>query len=228
MAEATNLTPVDQPSIISATIPVMDNIFKHMDGVVYPLHLSFKLLSIAANVTVTDASGRIVVHINQKLFKLKNQVHIFSDLSREVKLAEIISDRVLDLSARYYITDASGQSIGSVGIDSLISIWKAHYEVFNSGDNNPVFLIREVNPLSRFIDRIFSEVPFLGLLSGYIFHPKYLAFKTDGTSVMRLTKLAAFIDQKYVIEKLDNMSPREELNLILSFFMLVVLERGRG
>lgn len=228
MSENTYSTPIAQPPIIPATMPVTDDISKHMQGVVYPLQLSFKLIALTTQVTVTDAAGRIVVHTNQKFFKLKEHVDVFADKSRALKLAEIKANKVIDWSARYNSTDAAGQAIGSVGRKGWRSIWKAHYEVFNPEDNNPDFTISEENPWAKFMDGLLGGVPILGMFSGYFFHPKYLAVKTDGTPVMRLTKLAAFFEGKFLIEKLDNVSPREELNLILSFFMLVMLERQRG
>ena len=45
---------------------------------------------------------------------------------------------------------------------------------------------------------------------------------------MRLTKQAAFFEGRFRIDKLTDLTPREELNLFLSFLMLVLLERRRG
>jgi len=45
---------------------------------------------------------------------------------------------------------------------------------------------------------------------------------------MRLTKQAAFFEGRFQIDKLTDLTPREELNLFLSFLMLVLLERRRG
>lgn len=45
---------------------------------------------------------------------------------------------------------------------------------------------------------------------------------------MRITKQPAFFEGKFLIEKVGHVSPREELNLFLSFLMLLLLERRRG
>jgi hypothetical protein len=217
-----------QPPVLPTTLPVNDDVSKHMKGLVYPLQLSFKLIALTTQVTVRDAVGRVVVHTNQKFFKFKEHVDVFADQSRAVKLAEIKANKVIDWSARYNATDAMGQAIGTVGRKGWRSIWKAHYEVFNPGDNHPDFVISEENPGVKFMDGLLGGIPILGMFSGYFFHPKYLAVKNDGRPVMRLTKVAAFFEGKFQIDKLDEMSSREELNLILSFFMLVMLERQRG
>ncbi len=45
---------------------------------------------------------------------------------------------------------------------------------------------------------------------------------------MRLEKKAAFFEGNFEITKLGMLTPREELNLILSFLTLVMLECQRG
>ena len=42
---------------------------------------------------------------------------------------------------------------------------------------------------------------------------------------MRMTKQPAFWEGRFQIDKLGEMTSREELNLFLSFMMLVLLER---
>jgi hypothetical protein len=77
-------------------------------------------------------------------------------------------------------------------------------------------------------DSIVSDIPIVGMFSGYFLHPSYLASRSSGTPAMRLTKQAAFWEGRFQIEKLGEMTAREELNLFLSFMMLVLLERKRG
>jgi hypothetical protein len=66
------------------------------------------------------------------------------------------------------------------------------------------------------------------MLTGYFFHPRYLASRSDGAPAMRLTKEPAFWEGRFRLDKVGDMSPREEMNLLLSFLMLVLLERRRG
>ncbi len=96
------------------------------------------------------------------------------------------------------------------------------------GDNVPNFSIQEENARAKVADSLFSEIPLVGMFSGYVFHPSYLATRNDGTPVMRMAKQAAFWEGRFRIEKLGELAPREELNLFLSFLMLVLLERRRG
>ena len=215
------------PPSVPPVLPT-DDIARTLQGLQYPLRLSFKILALASQATMTDAAGRTVIYTKQKLLKFREHVEIFTDSSRTTRLADIRANKVIDWSARYFATDANGQEIGSVGRRGWRSMWRAHYEAFNPGDNTPDFSIREENAGAKVADAFLSEVPILGMLSGYLFHPKYLASRSDGTPAMRLTKEPAFFEGRFRIDKLADLTPREEMNLLLSYLMLVLLERRRG
>jgi hypothetical protein len=224
MEENAHQTPAQK----FAGIPAADDIARQLSGIQYPLRLSFKILALASQASVTDTSGKTVLYTKQKMFKFREHVEIFTDNTRATRLAEIKANKVIDWSARYSSTDASGQPIGSVGRKGWRSIWRSHYEVFNPGDAALDFSIQEENPGAKFMDGILSEIPIIGMASGYLFHPRYLASRTNGQPAMRLEKKAAFFEGRFEIAKVGEMTPREELNLILSFMMLVMLERRRG
>lgn len=194
----------------------------------YPLQLSFKIMALAPQIYVSDASGQSICYVKQKMFKLREKIEVYRDSSKSQLQATIEANKILDWSARYNFASADGNPIGSVGRKGMRSIWRAHYETFNPGDQAPDFSIREENPWAKVGDSFFGSIPLIGGLSGYLFHPRYLASKSDGTPAMRLSKQAAFWEGKYTIEKLTELTPTEELNLTLSFLMLILLERDRG
>lgn len=218
--------PYAPPAMPAA--PPTDEIARHLLGIQYPLTLSFKILALASQATVTDAAGRVVLYTRQKILKFREHVEIFTDSTQGTRLADIKANKVIDWSARYFATDAAGEAIGSVGRRGWRSLWRAQYETFNPGDNIPDFSIREENAGAKVMDSLLGEIPIVGMFTGYFFHPRYLATRSDGSPAMRLTKLPAFFEGRFQIDKLGTLTPREELNLFLSFLMLVLLERRRG
>jgi hypothetical protein len=223
------LNPYAVPRSQVAPPPMrQDEIARVLTGLQYPLQLSFKVLAFTSQVTVTDARGRTVIYTKQKLLKFKEHVEVFTDQSRSTQLAEIRANKVIDWSARYFATDLHGEPIGSVGRRGWRSLWRAHYECFNPGDDAAGFSIREENPGAKIADALVGEIPIVGLLTAFLFHPRYLATRRDGTPALRLTKKPAFFEGRFEIAKLGELAPREELNLILSFLMVVLLERRRG
>lgn len=194
----------------------------------FPLTLRFKIVALAPQIYVEDASGNTVCYVKQKLFKLKEQIEVFEDSSRTTLLATINADRIIDWSARYHFTTAAGEALGSVGRRGMRSLWRAHYEIVLPGADTPAMTLREENPWTKVMDGFFGELPIINLFSGYLFHPKYLVSRNDGTPVLRLTKEPAFWEGRFKVELLGDASAAEQLALTLSALMMLLLERKRG
>jgi hypothetical protein len=217
--------PAYDPSPELATADLMPI----LQGVQFPLQMTFKIFTFAPTVRITDATGRLVLVVRQKFFKLKEHVEIFGDEARKVKVADIQADRIIDWSAQYRFTEPNGKAIGSTKRRGARSIWRATYDVFNPGDAVPDFEIHETNPWAKFFDGLVGQLPLIGLLTVYLFHPSYAAKRNiDGSLTMKITKQPAFLQGRFAVEKLGPATDRETLNLILSFFMLCLLERRRG
>lgn len=222
-------TPASNP--VSPEIPVSTNDLEipGLSNAQYPLNVSFKILAFAPQLSITDATGRSLIYVKQKLFKFKEKVEIFTDKSKSTKLGTIQANKVIDWSARYFFESEDGRQIGSVGRKGMRSLWKASYETFNPGDETPDYKISEENPLAKIMDGLIGEIPILGMASSYLFHPKYSAVKNSNEQiVMRLTKKPALWEGKFELEKLADLTPQQELNLLLSYTMLLLLERARG
>ncbi|MCP4543089.1 MAG: hypothetical protein GY832_38745 [Chloroflexi bacterium] len=192
----------------------------------YPLELSFKILALAPQISVTDASGRQVFYVKQKLLKLKEAVTVFADSGQTQPLYKINADRVIDFSARYHFADVNGVAWGSVKREGVRSLWKSHYEIFSG--STPVMTIREENAWVKVLDGIFGGIPIIGMFSGYVFNPAFLVSRLDGTVVMRLAKQPGFFESKFIISKQAEMNESQEVRALLSLLMMILLERARG
>ncbi|PZU97020.1 MAG: hypothetical protein DCF32_20970 [Leptolyngbya sp.] len=192
----------------------------------YPLEITFKIWTLAPKITVTNADGKVVFFVKQKLFKLKEAIGVFADEAQTRRLYDIKADRIIDFSARYNFTDSSGAVIGGVKRKGMRSLWKAHYDIFNNVNSD--LHIQEENPWVKILDSLFQEVPILGALSGYVLNPKYLVKRSDGTVVMRLEKQPSFLSRKFIVKPIDQLSPPEETQVLLSLIMMILLERARG
>ena len=190
----------------------------------YPLQLSFKRLM--PQIFVRDARGELRMFVKQKLLKLKESITVFADEAGQQPLYRIDADRVIDFSARYNFTTADGRPIGSVRRRGMRSLWKAHYEVMR-GDA-VILEVREANPWAKVGDALLGEIPVVGLLAGYVFHPAYHATRSDGVVVLRAVKEPALWEGKYRIEKHQELAPDEEGLAVLGILTLLLLERRRG
>lgn len=193
----------------------------------FPLKLTFKVLAVAPQITVTDSTGQTLFYVKQKLFKLKEAITVFSDSSQTRELYKINADRIIDFSAKYHITDVNGTEIGAIKREGVRSIFKARYDIFD-GNGQHVFDINEESAMVRVMDALFGELPIIGIASGYVFNPTYLMMDMQGQVVMKIKKEPAFLETGFTITQERPMSEEESLRAVLGAFMMVLLERVRG
>lgn len=198
-----------------------------METFSFPLNFEFKIASLVNDFVAKDSTGKTIGYVRQKMFKFKEAISVYSNESKQNVLYTINADRVIDYNAKYAFTDAGGKNLGSIGRKGTKSILKAHYEIFDT-DSAMEFLIREENPWAKFFDFLLSEVPLLGLFTGYFFNPKYIVSRMDGTQVARLSKEASFFGRKFKLDKLSNIEKGEDERLLLGLMMMSLLERRRG
>lgn len=192
----------------------------------YPLNLSFKIVAIAPQISVTDAAGNLVMYVKQKAFKLKEAVTVFADAGQTQPLYSINADRVLDFSASYHMTATNGFQIGSIKRQGMRSMWRAHYDLFDAGQ--PTMTVREENGWVKVGDAVLSGIPVLGMFTGYFLNPTYLVTRSNGQPLMRLSKEPAFFEGRFRMDPLGPMEPVEESRVVLGLLMMILLERSRG
>ena len=88
--------------------------------------------------------------------------------------------------------------------------------------------IQEDDPWIKVLDALFSEIPIVGLFTGYVFNPSYTLTRSGGMNVMKLSKIPGFLSRNFIIQKVDRLDEQEEIQAILSILMMIFLERRRG
>jgi len=196
----------------------------------YPLNLTFKVWTWSpGKASVTDNQGKLLFMVRQKAFRLKEAITVYGDEQETTSLYHMKADRIIDFSARYNFTDKNGTVIGGVKRKGMQSLWNARYNIFDGGtDENATFTIQEDNPWVKVGDALLSELPLVGLFSGYFLNPTYSVKRPDGSVVMRMAKTPGFLSRHFTIKKVDQLSDREEPQAVLSLLMMILLERRRG
>jgi uncharacterized protein YxjI len=192
----------------------------------YPLELSFKIMAVNPQLSVVDADGKMLFYVKQKAFKLKEAVTVFADETQTRPVAKIDADRIIDISANYTFSDPSGRVFGSIKRQGMRSLWKAHYELKRDGAT--LMEINEENGWVKVADSLLNEIPIIGLLSGYVFHPCYLVTRPGSVPVLRFKKQPAFFEGKFKVEKLGALDTADEALAVLGLLMMILLERRSG
>lgn len=199
-----------------------------MPQIAFPLNLRFKILAVSPIIEVTDARGNYVCYVKQKLFKLKERIEVFTDPSRTQLLCEINANKVIDFSATYTFTDPQGNPFGAIRRRGMRSIWRAHFEILDPSGQTIIYELREDNPWVKVMDGIFGDIPIIGILSGYVFQPKYNITHpaSGGTLCYQLQKEPAFMEGKFTMNEIHPCN--DDIVLLIGILMAALLERNRG
>ena len=193
----------------------------------FPLEIRFRLVALAARVAVYDATGAVRYFMRQKAFKLREDVTIFADEAETTPVAYIRADRVIDFSAQYHVTDASGTPLGVVRRRGGASLWRASYEVARDGEL--LFTLREANPWVKVLDGIFQQIPVVGLLAGYVLHPRYLVRRAGDEAVtLEIRKQPALFEGRYLLSEPTGLTDADAVLVLYATLMALTLERSRG
>ena len=196
----------------------------------YPLKMRFKIVALAPQIIITDANDHPVLYVRQKILNLREDVRIFRDESKVDELFRINANKIIDIGARYAFTDSKSEMpLGAIKQRGLKTIWKAHYDIETDNPGSVTHILTEDNPWVKVADALVSEIPFVGLLTGYILQPSYTIKDMDDRPVMHLKKMPSFFGRFFTIDIADEtISVEEEKRLLLSMMMMVQLNRGRG
>ncbi len=192
-----------------------------LNNLAFPLKFNFKLIALANQIYVRDANGQTVLYVHQKMLKLKEEILIYSDETKTQLLYRIMADRVIDFSAEYKMYDANNNYLGSVKRRGAKSIWRATYDIL-AGSEIPLYTIKEDNPWAKVLDE------FVGILSNWLFQPKYNLTDTSGQNLLVLSKEPSFFESSFTLEKRQNFNDQDSEKIILGFLMMTLLERIRG
>jgi len=198
-----------------------------MQNLQYPLFLKFKISTLSSDFNISDKNGNSLAYVRQKLFKLKEDVVVYNNESRTQENFRIRANQWIDFNASYAITDHTGKNLGKIARKGMRSIWKATYFVMDAFDNQK-YKVQEENAWVKIIDGFFTEIPILGMFTGYFLNPSYIVHDNNGKEIYRLRKMPSFFGRKFQLDQLNDIADEEETLVVLSLMMMVLLERAKG
>ena len=81
-------------------------------------------------------NGQMVLFSEQKMFKLREDIRVYSDESKTQEVLMIKARQIIDFSAAYDVVDsATGQRVGALRRKGLASILRDEWEILDAGDN---------------------------------------------------------------------------------------------
>lgn len=198
-----------------------------MQNLQYPLFLKFKISTLASDFNISDKNGNSLAYVRQKLFKLKEDVVVYNNESRTQENFRIRANQWIDFNASYAITDHTGKNLGKIARKGMRSIWKATYFVMDAFDNQK-YKVQEENAWVKVFDGIVSDIPIIGMFTGYFLNPSYIVHDNNGKEIYRLRKMPSFFGRKFQLDQINDIADEDETLVVLSLMMMVLLERAKG
>ena len=194
----------------------------------YPLDFKFKITTFSSDFNINDKNGNYVAYVRQKIFKLKDDVIVFNDESKSQELFRIKANQWIDFNASYSITDlVQEKNFGRLARKGMRSLWKSQYNILDENDQ-PKYQINEDNAWTKVLDGFVSEIPLVGMFTGYFLNPSYTVVDNSGKEIFRLKKMPSLIGRRFQLDRLYDLADEDESLIVLSFLMMVLLERARG
>jgi uncharacterized protein YxjI len=83
-----------------------------------------------------DPAGRMIMFSEQKMFRLREDIRVYSDESKTQEVLSIKARQIMDFSAAYDVVDtAMNQKVGALRRKGLRSLLRDEWEVLDANDN---------------------------------------------------------------------------------------------
>jgi len=98
--------------------------------------LKRQVFALAGKFRFFDPNGNLVLYSEQKMFKLREDIRVYSDERKTQEVLMIKARQIIDFSAAFDVVDsATGQKVGAFRRKGLASLLRDEWEVLDVSDN---------------------------------------------------------------------------------------------
>ncbi|MEA3558570.1 MAG: hypothetical protein U9R75_04885 [Candidatus Thermoplasmatota archaeon] len=176
-----------------------------------------KVLTIGRKYFLENGSGQSIGFCKQKLFKLKEDIRIYTDDSMTRELLLIKQEQILDWSGTFRVTDAqTGEVVGFVGRKALKSIIRDTWKLFDPSKNE-IATVEERGSVFAVLRRFISFLRWI---------PKRYDFSDQGGEFAEAVQKFQIIGDTWTLNLTDK---RVDSRLILTAaLMMDIVEQQQG
>ena len=116
--------------------------------------LKRQVFALTGKFRIYDPNGQLVLYSQQKMFKLKEDIRVYSDESMNQELLLIQARQIIDFSAAYDVIDVTfNQKIGVLRRKGFRSLMRDEWEILSDSDQ-PMGILQEDNPTRALLRRL--------------------------------------------------------------------------
>ncbi len=177
-----------------------------------------KVLTIGRKYYIENMHGERIGFCKQKLFKLKEDIRIYTDEDMTQELLLIRQEQILDWSGTFAVTDSvSGEKIGYVGRKGLRSIFRDTWKLFDP-NNNEIATVKERGDVLSALRRIFGFLRFI---------PKKYDFSDGGGNFAEAIQKFKLIGDTWILD-IDPNSRADKRLIVTAALMMDIIEQNKG
>jgi uncharacterized protein YxjI len=177
-----------------------------------------KVLAIGRKYFIEDGMGTRIGFCHQKIFKLKEDIRIYTDENMTDELLTMKQEQILDWAGTFAITDpTSGRKVGYVGRKALKSIIKDTWKIFDK-NRNEIATVEEGGGALAILRRIFGFLAFI---------PKTYEFTQNGTLIAEAKQKFQIIGDTWFLNIIDPMAVDRRL-IVSTALMMDIIEQQKG
>jgi uncharacterized protein YxjI len=114
-----------------------------------------QVLALTGKIRIYTPSGDLALYSEQKMFKLREDIRIYSDETKQSELLWIQARQIIDFAAAYDVVDStSGMKVGALRRKGFRSLVRDAWEILDPGDM-PIGTIQEDNMTRAMLRRLF-------------------------------------------------------------------------
>ncbi len=177
----------------------------------------FKLLGAAFRLKTAD--GRLLAYTKQKAFKLREDIHVYSDEAQTVELLHIRADRIIDFSAAYSVVDShTGEHVGSLRRKGWSSMFRDSWEL--------------LDPQGNVRGRVVEDSSWKALMRrtveiASVFLPQTFLIQIDGQTVATMQQNFLGIPPRYTVDLSHDIEGKLPRPLAVATVILLLAIEGR-
>lgn len=177
-----------------------------------------KVLTIGRKYYIENDSGQGMGFCKQKMFKLKEDIRIFTDENMTSELLLIKQQQILDFSGTFAVTDSTtGQLIGYVGRKGMKSIIRDTWKIFDTSSNE-IATVEERSGLLAILRRLSNIAKMI---------PKKYDMTHNGSPVAEILQKFQIIGDTWTVTIQPNTNVDRRL-IVSAALMMDIIEQMRG
>lgn len=177
-----------------------------------------KVLTIGRKYFIENGSGKRIGFCKQKMFKLKEDIRIYTGEDMKEELLTIRQEQILDFSGTFVVKDArTGEKVGYVGRKGLKSIIRDTWKLFDA-ERNEIGTVEEEGGIIAVLRRLVDWMKFV---------PKKYHFNHDGKEFALAKQKFQLIGDTWTLEISPDCRVDNRL-IVTAALMMDIVEQQRG